>query len=1215
MLRMIGRCAVVLVCFASVLSAQSGYAIVSGRVNDASGGVMPGVVITAQNVNTNVALNAVTNGEGYYTLADLIPGTYTVRAQAPGFKNLERADLVLRVGDRVAIDLVMEVGLAAERVTVTGEVPLLRTDDAQSGMVIDNRRIQQLPAYDRNALAFATLTANVNGTSTQEGHNTDFRINGGRSAQAEYFIDGVPVTTGYQHNVPSSVPSMEAVGEFNVVTNGLSAEYGRLSGGAVVLVTRAGTNQFHGSGYEYFRNNILNANDWNSNRYGVPIGVFHDNVFGGTLGGPVVIPKLYNGHNKTFFFFNYEGTRHNSGNNATLAGVPTALERQGDFSQSLIDKAVPVQIYDPLTGQSAANGDTLRQPFPGNIIPQSRFDPLSKVYLGYYPLPNHAPLPGSSHQSNFLGTSTNPTSDDRWTGRLDQNWNSNHISHFTLTRDDNKSTSPNWLSPLQTHSVSWATSHTVSFEHTWTVSPSLMLDFRAGVVRIASWAGSQVDANSSGWPMQSLITNLIGTTQGRVPSLSTADTITTLGGGNVNNNFETNLTANFSLQKLWGKHALKAGYDHRRYYSNLYSAFGAGVGSFTESTLRSVTSQSNNNPIPTGMGFASWLLGAATTGSGTQFAGPASLQPYHGAYIQDAFKATTKLTLNYGVRWDFEPPRTERYNRQFYWDENYVWPWTPSPGWSWNQALQQAGVSPSAAPTPAWITNGIRGRLALMGTPGYPGRASTETHPYHFSPRFGIAYEFMPRTVLRGSYGINWMTVTGSQYVNSADRNVGFGDAARFNGTSNNGLTYPLTFSNPMPGGAGYIPFSHDVPALNVASMGTWLVAPSHVMTPGYEHTIAFGIQHQLGSGENSWVVEVNYNAELGRGLPFYLGFGEHVLPNSYGILGPLGDKLNAQISNPFYGQVPAGTGMGGPTIPFGRLFQLNPLWLEIWTVGGPYGNSQAPSVWGVSNYHAIYFQVEHRFGKGFSFLANYTISKLLQDTGGIDNGQPQGQGEQAQPQAGGEIGSVYGLAPSDITHKFQINYSIDLPVGRGKRLLGNAPAALDKVIGGWQLAGTTLFRSGQPISVYTPSGAVGGLGSQWYNIGQGRNNRPVMLSGQPLGMTTDGHAALIGSANAQYYVNPAAFRLTQGWEIGNVGSTFPNWRGPGFSQWDLSLMKNISLGKESRRLQLRFEAQNLLNHMNAGNPDSGVTDLTFGQIITQSGLPRRVMAAAKLYF
>ena len=195
-----------------------------------------------------------------------------------------------------------------------------------------------------------------------------------------------------------------------------------------------------------------------------------------------------------------------------------------------------------------------------------------------------------------------------------------------------------------------------------------MLDFRAGLVRTASWSGAQVDADSTGWPMQNLITNLIGTTKGRVPSLSTNDTVATLGGGNVNNNFETNLTTTLSVQKLWGKHTLKAGYDHRRYYSNLYSASGAGVGSFTEATLRSVTSRSNSNPIPTGMGFASWLLGVTTTGSG-------SVSRSHPCAISwnlssRLLQVTSKLTLNYGVRWDFEPPRAERQDRQFYWDEN-----------------------------------------------------------------------------------------------------------------------------------------------------------------------------------------------------------------------------------------------------------------------------------------------------------------------------------------------------------------------------------------------------------------------------------------------------------------------------------------------------------------------------------------------------------------
>jgi len=324
------------VLLAAVLYAQGGTATISGQVKDTTGAVIPNATISAQNTDTNVVRTTQSNTEGFYSVPNLIPGSYSVTAQFQGMKNLERSGIVLRVGDRIGLNLVMEVGAQSERVTVTGEAPLLRVEDVQSGLVIDNRRIQELPQYNRNALAFALLAANVNSvTSQNEGHDADFRINGGRTAQAEYFVDGVPVTTGYLHDIPPSIPSMEAVGEFKVLTNGLSAEYGRLSGGAVTLVTRSGTNDFHGSVYEFFRNNKLNANDWSSNYFGQPKGVFHDNVFGFALGGPVWIPKVYRGRDKTFFFLNFEGTRHSEGSNAVATGVPTALERQGARRRSL----------------------------------------------------------------------------------------------------------------------------------------------------------------------------------------------------------------------------------------------------------------------------------------------------------------------------------------------------------------------------------------------------------------------------------------------------------------------------------------------------------------------------------------------------------------------------------------------------------------------------------------------------------------------------------------------------------------------------------------------------------------------------------------------------------------------------------------------------------------------------------------------------------------
>ncbi len=987
--------------FASSLCAQTGSASLSGQVQDGSGAVIPGASIAVKNTQTNVVRTTLSNSEGRYSVPNLIPGTYDVTSQFQGFKDLEREKVLLRVGDRVTLDLVMEVGNATDRVTVTGQVPLLRTEDAQSGLVIDNRRVQELPQYNRDPLAFTLLAPNVSGTSERAG---DLRINGGRATQIEYFVDGVPVTSGYDHTVPPSLPGREAIGEFKVLTNGLSAEYGRLSGGAVVLVTRSGTNEFHGSAYEFFRNDKLNANDWNSNRFGRRKGVFHDNVFGGTLGGPIRIPKIYNGRDKTFFFLNYEGTRRATGSNAVLTAVPSALERQGDFSQSLFDQGVPVQIFDPLT--SKAEGTRVRRdPFPGNLIPQSRFNPLSKIYLGYYPDPNHAPLPGSSHDGNFIGSVATPSSDNRWTGRLDQNWSASHATHATITRYDLNTSSPRWLSPLQPVGVNWTAANTFALDHTWVLNPTTFLNFRAGVVRSVSFSGQEVNVDASGWPLQREVINLLGTTQNRVPNISTGENIFGLGGGQVTSPHDTSYTAVVAGQKIWGRHTFKFGYENRRYLSNVTMG-----GNFGLATDRRVTSQYYDNPV-TGMPFAGFLLGFPSWGGGTQLAGPASVQKYHGIYFQDDIKVTRRFTLNAGLRWDYEPPRTERFDRQVMWDSNYKWDWTPNPGWSWDLVQQQAGIQ---FPAPDWLTKGLYGRAAMMGTPEYPMRSYQKDFKTHFGPRMGFAWQFMPRTVFRASYGLLFLTLTGDQNMNSARDNIGYGDQARMiqDGTPDGGLTYPVTFTVPMPGGSGYVPFTRDVTALNRSTMGNWFVSPAYNMYPGYEHAFQANLQHELGSGNNVWVVEAAYTGNMTRDLPLWTD--NHVVPDSYHVLGEtLGNKLNVQVANPFYGQIPFGTTMGGQTNFLGRVLQRIELWREIVTLNEPQG---------YSNYHGGYLQVEHRFGNGYGFLANYTLSKLLQ-TGSIlgFNNWNNSQAYSGLAQAGLPLSDIYGLPPFDVTHRVHV--------------------------------------------------------------------------------------------------------------------------------------------------------------------------------------------------
>lgn len=1199
MLKRLCFLAVLMIAAVWLLPGQSGNATIAGQVTDESGAVVPGVTVTIQNKVTNVRQNTKTTAEGRYSVPGLIPGEYTLSVQAQGFRKSERTGIVLQVGDRIPLDVVLSVGATTESVTVTAEIPLLRTEDAQAGMVIDNRRIQELPQYNRNPLAFAQLAPNVTGSSEQGGRDGDFRVNGGRTGQTEYFIDGQPVTTGYLHNVPPSVPSMESVAEFKVLSNGLSAEYGRLSGGAVMLVSKSGTNDFHGSVYEFFRNDKMNANDWNSNRFGSRIGAFHENVFGGTIGGPIWIPKVYKGKDKTFFFVNYEGLKNSSGSNSQLASVPTTLERQGDFSQSLYNGKAAT-IYDWTTGR-LVDGKLVRTPFQGNRIPDSRIDPLSKIYMGFYPVANQAARPGTTSDQNYIYSTSGKMSNGRWTGRLDENWNARNTTHFTMNRYDDDNSTPRAFSLLESAGGSATQSTTSGVEHVWTITPTTVFSARLGVVRQINQSGSAIDPSidTGAWPISKFARNLIGTTKDRTIYIGTDGGATGLGGGSTNDTRETNYTSAADVQKLWGKHTFKAGFDHRRFYLNQYSG-----GDFSMVANPMTTALNPGDLTNTGHPFASFLIGNPTWGNGNQFAGPASLQTYWGSYIQDDIRISKKLTINAGLRWDFEPSRTERYDRQAFWDSSYKWPWTPTAGWSMDKVKQAIG-DPSL-PTPEWMTNGIYGRVALMGTPEYPGRTLLKDHPFRFSPRLGVAYQFMPKTVLRAGYGVNRLTTTGNVHINYAIWNMGFGDSARLaqDGSGDGGLTYGMTFAEPFPGGAGYVPFSRDVTALNKSVMGNWWLSESDRFSQGLEHNVQLALQREFGAGQNSWVVEAAFSGNYGMNLPFWIGLGEHVLPDAYHKIGPLGDKLLKGVPNPFYGQITNPSSRGGETIALGNIYQLNPLWQQISTSGDPLGTA---------NYTAGYVQVEHRFGHGFSFLSNYTLSKLMQDTGGVDHAFTQGF-----PQAGLGVGDVYGIAHNDYRHKAVFNYSVDLPFGRGKALLGapqtTGAKVLDGVVGGWTMAGTTSFRGGAPIDVH-------GTDRLWWDAGQASNGdseRPVWVN-RDYNPGVSGHQALEGSAGYTPYVNASSFRKAQATatqlEVGDVGTVIP-MRSPAFTQWDFSMLKSFGLGAERYKMQLRFEAQNFLNHMNAGSPGNNFTDVVnFGKITWQNGSPRRVMIAAKITF
>ncbi|HEX4030707.1 MAG TPA: carboxypeptidase regulatory-like domain-containing protein [Terracidiphilus sp.] len=1204
----------------------------SGKVSDPSGAVISRAEITITDTDNGATRRIVTNGDGLYAAPSLQPGHYRLVAHGQGFRPLIRDGLTLQVNDNIELDLKLEVGAASELVTVTGATPLLRTDDAETGEVIDNRRIEELPQYDRNVLAFAHLAPAVSGDAespqTEEGgQESDYRIGGGRTTGSEFYIDGIPVTEGYSKNLPPSIPSPEAVQEFKVVSSGLSAEYGRLSGGVVTIITRSGSNQFHGSAYEFVKNQLFDANDYFSNLYGKPKGVFHNNIFGGSIGGPVLLPKVYNGHDKSFFFLNYEGNRQNSTSNLATANVPTPAERNGDFSQSTVEyngTIVPVRIYDPTTGVIQPDGTIARQQFSYNgvlnVIPPGRLDAIAKIYSSYYPLPNKSAV-GTNHANNYVGTALNESRNDRWTGRFDQVWSARNFTYFTITAYDDFNGSPAWLGPMGISNSGTQVAKAAALHHVFTLNPTTVVEGYIGAIRdtgpddgslgAVGYSSISPSIDYTKFGFGSSVGAILGAGGGKAPDLYTQGDVSDLGGGGGALTFETDFHAGVSLQKLMGRHNFKAGFDGHRYYTNQYTGGSLGFTSGTDATQYNPTNYDGS-----GTQYATMMLGIIDGGSGNQWAGPASLQTAYGLYGQDTIKLTRTLTVVAGVRWDFEPPRTERFNREVFWDSKYKWDVSLNPVFNWQQDLAEAGVTDNV-PEPVWMTKGFYGRPAVMGSTEYPGRTLQNVLPYHFSPHIGIAYQVAPHTVVRASYGLNWMSVIGNRWLNGAMWNNGYGDAINIQtGSSNQGLTYDATFENPTPNGVGYQKESiagNEQLALNTA-LGQWYLAQAVDTSEGYEHAFQLAVQQQIGNGTRAWVFEINASGNLGRNLPWALGRGEEILQNAYNLIGKEGTKLLQQVDNPVYGTVPTQYGAwanAGSTTPLGEVYLNNPLFGQAW-VNGEGG--------GTSNYFQGYLQAEHRFGNGYSLLTSYTLSKMMQDTGSLSNwgGSYGGNGtgsydSNGYPQAGLGLGDIYAVAPNDRTHRFLANFSADLPFGRGRRLL-NTPSGmggeiLEQVVGGWTVAGTTTYWSGEPLGI---SGVNAGF---WSGLNQGRGMRAV-FNNMNYNNHVSGHTAIYGpNGGTKSYFNTGSFRNPVEQELGNVPALISNLRGPGYSNWDMAALKNIRLWSESSKLQIRAEASNLFNHMDSANPDENIGDGTFGYVTSQLNSPRRMMLAAKITF
>src|ERR1051326_2223044 len=610
---------------------------ISGVVTDSTEAVVPNAAVTIINADTRVtAWHGMTNESGVYRAPSLPVGRYDVSVEMQGFKRAEVSGINLTVDQRAAINITLQPGAVAESVTVAGETAgQLATESSSLGNTINTTQVQNLPLPDRNILNLLSLTAGVSSGGDATSINaSQLSMNGSRTVNSEFTVDGVSVVSGSTGGV-QTLPSADAIREFKVLTSGYSAEYGRTSGGTVTMIINSGTDQYHGALYEYFRNEDLNANNFFNNVLGKPRSQDRYNLFGGKLGGPVRIPKLYNGKEKTFFFFNYEGLRRSSPcfNTST---VPSAAFRSGDFSGS------KVPVYDPRTNA----------PFPGNKIPSDRIDPAAAKILGVLPTPNSPrsfdAATGQAVNDLVAIGSTKP-SNNSFTTRIDENVTVNDRLFGTLTHYKSQSPAqPKIPGPLENNTGPGVTTgYHATLGYTHTFSPTLLLEARMGY-----WHNdSEIIPPSLGINVQ----NVFGIQRSIGPAAPTFNISGWSQYGLNSNTLRSQIDNNFqpsaSATKIWGNHLVKFGFDLRKNQFNIYNPGGTGnsgwfTGNYTFTGKITSATHNGGNPVNS---LADFLLGDIKTSGYALPQPPAGRRNYNlGAYLQDDWKIGRKLTLNLG---------------------------------------------------------------------------------------------------------------------------------------------------------------------------------------------------------------------------------------------------------------------------------------------------------------------------------------------------------------------------------------------------------------------------------------------------------------------------------------------------------------------------------------------------------------------------------------
>ncbi len=1162
--------------FTPIVTAQEYRGTISGAVTDATKSPVPGAKVTVTETHTNSRVQLVTNDSGAYTATALLPGDYDINVSKTGFKDYTRRGIHLGAGERPVIDLTLEVGDTTQTVDVTADTPLLISENASVGEAITTKEVEDLPLNGGTPITLSALSIGVIATGQpglihpfDSGGAVGFTVGGSAAQTNEVLINGSPDAT-WDGRLAYS-PPRDAVLEVRAKAFDTDAGFGHTGGGTLNQIMKSGTNQVHGTLQELNQPNTLTANNFFNNKNGLANPVTHFNQYGATIGGPVILPKIYNGKDKLFFFFAWESLK-DSQPNTTFLTVPTAAERQGDFS-ALLALGSNYQLYDPYT--AVQNGSVImRSPYPNNIIPKSELNPVSQALLNYFPLPN-IPAQRADGFDNY--GSTTPTTDNfnNYMGRLDYNMSDRNKLFFDVRRTDYVQVKNNYFLNNSTSSLLTRDNWGSMLDDVVTLNATNILDLHLNFTRMDERHPSPTagfDPSTLGLPSYIAANSIYP----QLPyiTFSSNSGFQTLGQNSASLLPSQSLQFYGTWSTVRGNHTLRSGVDVRQYRLNATN-YGNSAGNFAFSANTFVRQASNSSStVVTGQDLATFLLGLPTSGGFDINAAGSYYQYYAAGFVQDDWRARPNLTINLGLRFDHDTPYHEKYGRTL-------------------NGFDTTGQNPLAA---AAIANYNQhpipqipvGSFNVIGGPTFasPGNnAIYNTTSHLFSPRVGIAWtpgKLNGKTVVRGGFGIFVSPVTiaslainGAYSTNPILTQEGFSQTTAYNPTNNNYLTPATTLSNPFPNG-----ILHPVgSALGLATFAgqTLTVLDPNISNP-YSMRWNIGVQHQLGA---STVLEVVYLGNHSVHLPIY-AVQLNSIPRQYLSTSPVRDQttinaLTASVPNPFFGIITSGS-LSSSTTSVAQLLSRYPQY-PTGTGSESSGVLLDNDSIGSSYFESLNVHITKRFGRGLSLIGNYIYSKLIERDSFLNDTDPAPEKR---------------VSSYDHPHRFVAAFTYELPLGHGKRLdLGSNWA--NAIAGGWMFNGVYTFQTGQPLvfangSTTTPGDYI------YYGGPLHLNNRDT----NTVAFDTT-RFNTVAAQQLQYHIR-------------TFDTTFGNLRQDGINQFDPSLIKNFS-PTERITAQIRFEVFNALNHPTFGPPNTTATNSAFGTITTQSNRPRTIQLGARVTF